>query len=87
MASRLGIVKSTLLGWEKMNGHGQPTWEQLHEMCSWTGIEPIYFFISDDFGSDYMDAAEQLKALPSELRDSLLILIRHASRTSLGSDA
>lgn len=82
MASRLGVVKSTLLGWEKLDGRGQPTWEQLHEMCSWSGVEPIYFFMSDEFGSDYLDTAEHLKALPTELRESLMTVIRHAVRTS-----
>lgn len=84
MAQRLGIVKSTLVGWEKVDGHGQPTWEQLDKMCSWTGIEPIFFLITEDFGSDYIDAAEHIKGLPPQVRDALLTLIWHTVKTNLG---
>lgn len=83
VASKLGIAKTTVINWEKFDGRWQPDWEQLEKICSWTGIKPLYFFIEEDFGSDFFDLAERIKALDPELRASIEGIIAFAERERL----
>jgi transcriptional regulator with XRE-family HTH domain len=81
LSRKLGIAKTTVINWEKSDGRWQPSWEQIEEMCSWSGIKPLFFFLDEDFGSDYLDLAEKIKGLPDEVRESLEGLVDSLHKT------
>lgn len=78
VAQRLGIAKTTIIEWEKFDGRWQPSWEKLEEMCSWTGIKPIYFFVDDGFGSDHLELSERIRALGPEFTSVIEQMLAYA---------
>ena len=83
MARKLGIAKTTLIEWEKPEGRWQPSWEMPEEACSWTGINPLVFFIDDDFDSNHLELAERIKALDSEMKQIVEQMVLYAESKKL----
>lgn len=75
LARRLGIAKTTVINWEKSDGRWQPSWEQIEELCSWSGIKPIFFLLDEEFDSDYLDLSEKIRGLPTEVRSNIERLV------------
>lgn len=75
LARRLGVAKTTVINWEKFDGRWQPSWEQIEELCSWSGIKPLFFLLDEEFDSDYLDLSEKIRGLPLEVRSSIERLV------------